>query len=865
MKKLNTPVNGNTKIETIQCLKQERSLLINENIKLIFKSWYHFNLVCRVSELMVASKKGRASGKKVNIAIKSIKKDDDLKVRRINSLKSYYNAWTGKFTTEHDNDKGWYFSVQRLDGTPIEDPADTGVKSTKDNRRLFLQNIFLQNNTAKIDKSEFWLPVPISATSETDEIGTSDFRFDSTKINSYLLSKFESEKINAVFVPPANEKYIKASSILRRKKLLIISGPPHIGKTAMAVRLALALRKKGVKNIFKFSESTIQAFTPDIHRLPNPACFILDDAFGKTSKLENFLGDHLDLLAEMTRKHYLILTTRTNLLNDAKGKTRLGELSDSHFDDINIHLDVSKIYGECDYYQQELEAILDSHLKYYSEIKPNYSGELEIAKEFRRKIINQLQFPNSYNRLTEIHLTEVVSGKDFDQALKDASQIEQSTKRWFLRLTDLERYFVIAIITFYGQSEEFFQDFYSIYIDYIRNNIRQDIHQQSIPQMRNKLSVYITERDLIYFKHPSYYQAVSEAIDEYFPADREAIFNMVEYTLSDYPKPEVDEVFEYGEKARICYQILGSIGDANPSRTYNLLLHPKRPEYDQLSPFGVSIRRQWVYALSSIAHIYPDEVLKICEDLVVDESRLVAVQTLTAIEGAGTVKPGAALKLIQKHMKAYPGNAIEIGHSIRYLIGEFDESEDEEFIKLIFNWLEKNESINKYIWDNLYWLQSRNIGEKLLTMKASSLSPDDIVARARINKILTAWSMQKETVGQVVNLLKKWGRSSDLNLKKAFLNSMCASVGSDPMDVSSLTILNLDTNTKKSLLDIFINDNDEEIKLYFFNFIIQKYKDVVTKDSRFQGLIDITRILQNDPNHKIQKMAKDSLLWMKGA
>jgi hypothetical protein len=129
------------------------------------------------------------------------------------------------------------------------------------------------------------------------------------------LDRAEAERLATVFVP--TRAYARAVRTLREHRFAVLTGPPEMGKTAIARMVALAKMTDG----WQAHECT----TPDdLHAAFDPQArqvFIADDAFGSTEyrpdSAERWAREMERLLGVLDDRHWLIWTSRPAPLHAA--------------------------------------------------------------------------------------------------------------------------------------------------------------------------------------------------------------------------------------------------------------------------------------------------------------------------------------------------------------------------------------------------------------------------------------------------------------------------------------------------------------------------------------------------------------------
>ena len=116
------------------------------------------------------------------------------------------------------------------------------------------------------------------------------------------------QEVARVFVP--TRAYERACEVLARHSFVVLTGPPEMGKTAIARMVALAQLTTGWEAHDCVSpEQVWAAFDPD-----RPQVFVADDAFGSTEyrpdSAEHWARELGRMLAVLDERHWLIWTSR---------------------------------------------------------------------------------------------------------------------------------------------------------------------------------------------------------------------------------------------------------------------------------------------------------------------------------------------------------------------------------------------------------------------------------------------------------------------------------------------------------------------------------------------------------------------------
>jgi hypothetical protein len=129
------------------------------------------------------------------------------------------------------------------------------------------------------------------------------------------LDRAESERLAAVFVP--TRAYARAVRTLAEHRFAVLTGPPEMGKTAIARMVALAKMTDGWEaHECSTPDDLHAAFDPEARQV-----FIADDAFGSTEyrpdSAEGWARGMERLLGALDDRHWLIWTSRPAPLHAA--------------------------------------------------------------------------------------------------------------------------------------------------------------------------------------------------------------------------------------------------------------------------------------------------------------------------------------------------------------------------------------------------------------------------------------------------------------------------------------------------------------------------------------------------------------------
>lgn len=201
-------------------------------------------------------------------------------------------------------------------------------------------------------------------------------------------SAFIAEKIKRtieLFV--VNESFEKAIEILRKEKILLIIGIPGIGKTTLANIITFSLLSKDFRLVY------IDALIKDAEDMfdSDPKAkqlFFFDDFLGSTyleilncRNTDKSISNFIERI-RVTPNKYLILTTRTTILNQAKSIH--DNLNRANIENSKYELEISK------YTKLDKARILYNHLYSY-DLAPNFIQQIFLDKRYY-DIINHTNY-----------------------------------------------------------------------------------------------------------------------------------------------------------------------------------------------------------------------------------------------------------------------------------------------------------------------------------------------------------------------------------------------------------------------------------------------------------------------------------------
>lgn len=439
------------------------------------------------------------------------------------------------------------------------------------------------------------------------------------------ISETKCRKIEYVYVSP--QQYKPAVKILEEKGLVIILGPPDIGKTALGLYLLIQLKKEGrITDFYGFSEYQKLEKLQSLE-LKDYGIF-MDDPFGKNEFTARKIGDDFVDIINLSKFNFVVITSRIDVFERAWEFTKMGEMSEKLLEEHIFRLDEHESYTK-----EDLIQVLKRHLDYSFEIQKDITkGEYHLARLHKNVIVSSLVFPHNIERLVSLHLKDVGNESDLREAIQEAKEIQNVAGRWFAHL-DLkqEKYFVLAVTLFNGIFEE--ENF-----DPILNDLFSIYKIEGTPRLadlRRATKHWITTDGKVGFIHQDYYEGVSKEIrkNNYGPYKEDLLL------LSNFHKDLVEDKDPYIRFA--VTRPLCELAHIDTSKALPLVL----TLIDDIDPF---VQEYAIFPLKEIAKIDYGKVKKRIENLSMRGGVVAKQQVAFLFKEIGPQRPGDALPILEE-------------------------------------------------------------------------------------------------------------------------------------------------------------------------------------------------------------------------
>jgi len=329
-------------------------------------------------------------------------------------------------------------------------------------------------------------------------------------------SAFIEEKIKkntGIYV--VNNAYDEAIDILRREKVLLITGIPGIGKTSLANLITYNLLSKDFRLIYideKIREAEDMFDSdPNIKQL-----FYFDDFLGSnyleiinSKNTENSIVNFIERI-KATKNKYLLLTTRSTILNQARSTHE--KLSRANLDSLKYEIEISN------YSEYDKAKILYNHL-YFNEIEIEMINEIFKAKNYWKIIRHTNYNPRLIEYFTkEKNISHLKANNYFDFIISNLNNPEEIWESAFAnQLNTSEKYLLFTILSF-GRfvSKTNLEVAYDvkIEIEVAKHGFTREVNIFNI-SLRNLMDGYITNTIVHNFSQNSFIDFINPSLKDY--------------------------------------------------------------------------------------------------------------------------------------------------------------------------------------------------------------------------------------------------------------------------------------------------------------------------------------------------------------
>lgn len=501
-----------------------------------------------------------------------------------------------------------------------------------------------------------------------------------------VVDRDQIEKMRAVFVKP--RQYADAQELLTRSKLAIICGPPHIGKTAMALRLVgeavESNRAITVVELRNVADLVLLRHVKDI-------AILLDDVFGAVQPEVDNYADRWEELEAVAQNNIVVATSRSEVLEAASYETRLAK---------RVLREQTIILDASSYSTSDREKMVRNHLLYW-ESEGRKFPERETVLGHALYIARKLHFPHNIAYFVEFYGPAIRSQKELFDYVTQSEIIEEEIAKWLSRLDRQTRLFVIVLALYEAVREEALSHAYAELCK------GMNVTRMPLGEILEKIRAYAIVDRTWRFRHPSYRLAILDKAYEIYGDELLSYMRtVVSSIMSDpdlrsktkktlgifgirHPIEALRELHRLvspdGELDRDARVAVRAIGQKHPYETLEELLgwsscrsvfrlvgglvsrlsHRPKEEVDEWAPLltkaiahsDPAVRWRIASLIQRLASRKPREALPLITRLSVDESPKVRKAAVTALQTLGARMPNKALQLL-KNVERDPDESV---------------------------------------------------------------------------------------------------------------------------------------------------------------------------------------------------------------
>ena len=363
--------------------------------------------------------------------------------------------------------------------------------------------------------------------------------------SDYVLKPEIVEKHQQVYVPPVQIE--NALTILRREGIVILIGPPHIGKTEAGIELLLRLsEEKQFGNVLHIEEFNDWKRLSEIRQ----RAVLLDDAFGKLSFDNPMYGNHFNELRELAGENLIVITSRQDIFETARTKTRMGE--SGMLSNLIVELTPGSAYGT-----NALHQILEKHVHYARTYKTLQSkllldNEANLLLMTWRFIVQQLRFPHNIEWLVSNASGRLREPNDLLRLTEEAKDIEAAFALWYGRQEEALQIFAAVVALYPYMLADDMEEAYRLVC------VKRSIPFDDVKRKARQSAGYISADAHVAFTHPSYGEGVKRGLKEqsfYFIKDllearaeyllNKPLLTLLQYRRENNDKEQNERILDY--------------------------------------------------------------------------------------------------------------------------------------------------------------------------------------------------------------------------------------------------------------------------------------------------------------------------------
>ena len=344
-------------------------------------------------------------------------------------------------------------------------------------------------------------------------------------LRDYAVPEETLDENRSVFVPPA--EFDLALAGLNDSLLLILHGPPHVGKSSTALALLRAVQ--GDDSRRRILKMDAQEASKKVGRIKGESIWI-DDAFGATEFDQPQAANAIRELERLAAENRVVLTSRSTIFEEARRRAKIGETNASGRCDIRLAQKGS--YGP-DALREILLKQLAYHARLHEEGPQAMPAQLrEVITKNAAWIVSKLDFPHNIERLV-FGWRAVPQGDHYvDRLIRVAREIEVAAGRWFETLDDPQRFRVILAIIFPSPTAR------------ERRSILQEVGAERINDrvLADQSGGFLKFDRELAIGHPSYGEGILNVLKERYREDAILILRLASASLEKYDLTSVSHL-----------------------------------------------------------------------------------------------------------------------------------------------------------------------------------------------------------------------------------------------------------------------------------------------------------------------------------